>query len=140
MRPNYPGLTEERAIREMVRREMEYESRDRVFGPILTVLFIVLITAVNNLLNYRLVKNIVRPLQPLSEGVRQIHDNNLAFRINYQNDDEYRPICEAFNEMAARLEASAARKQNRLRDKIEKNPANPLHIQTIWGAGYRFMA
>jgi DNA-binding response OmpR family regulator len=29
---------------------------------------------------------------------------------------------------------------NRLRDKIEKNPANPLHIQTIWGAGYRFMA
>ncbi|MDR1173930.1 MAG: response regulator transcription factor [Treponema sp.] len=29
---------------------------------------------------------------------------------------------------------------NRLRDKIEKNPANPLHIQTVWGAGYRFMA
>ncbi|MFP3090745.1 response regulator transcription factor [Treponema sp. TIM-1] len=29
---------------------------------------------------------------------------------------------------------------NRLRDKIENNPANPLHIQTIWGAGYRFMA
>jgi DNA-binding response OmpR family regulator len=28
---------------------------------------------------------------------------------------------------------------NRLRDKIEKDPANPLHIQTIWGAGYRFM-
>jgi DNA-binding response OmpR family regulator len=29
---------------------------------------------------------------------------------------------------------------NRLRDKIEENPANPLHIQTVWGAGYRFMA
>jgi DNA-binding response OmpR family regulator len=29
---------------------------------------------------------------------------------------------------------------NRLREKIEKDPANPLHIQTIWGAGYRFMA
>jgi DNA-binding response OmpR family regulator len=28
---------------------------------------------------------------------------------------------------------------NRLRDKIEKDPANPLHIQTIWGAGYRFI-
>ncbi|MDR1106576.1 MAG: response regulator transcription factor, partial [Treponema sp.] len=26
---------------------------------------------------------------------------------------------------------------NRLRDKIEKNPSNPLHIQTVWGAGYR---
>jgi DNA-binding response OmpR family regulator len=29
---------------------------------------------------------------------------------------------------------------SRLRDKIEKNPAKPLHIQTVWGAGYRFMA
>jgi DNA-binding response OmpR family regulator len=28
---------------------------------------------------------------------------------------------------------------NRLRDKIEKNPANPLHIQTVWGTGYRFI-
>ena len=27
---------------------------------------------------------------------------------------------------------------NRLRDKIEKDPANPVHIQTVWGAGYRF--
>jgi len=27
---------------------------------------------------------------------------------------------------------------NRLREKIEKNPQNPVHIQTVWGAGYRF--
>jgi DNA-binding response OmpR family regulator len=26
----------------------------------------------------------------------------------------------------------------RLREKIEKDPANPEHIQTVWGAGYRF--
>ena len=29
---------------------------------------------------------------------------------------------------------------NRLREKTENNPANPVHIQTVWGAGYRFMA
>ena len=29
---------------------------------------------------------------------------------------------------------------NRLREKIEKDPANPRHIQTVWGAGYRFRA
>jgi DNA-binding response OmpR family regulator len=26
----------------------------------------------------------------------------------------------------------------RLREKTEKDPINPLHIQTVWGAGYRF--
>lgn len=26
----------------------------------------------------------------------------------------------------------------RLREKIETDPAHPLHIQTVWGAGYRF--
>ena len=27
---------------------------------------------------------------------------------------------------------------NRLREKIEKMPSEPRHIQTVWGAGYRF--
>jgi DNA-binding response OmpR family regulator len=28
---------------------------------------------------------------------------------------------------------------NRLREKIERDPSSPAHIQTVWGAGYRFM-
>jgi DNA-binding response OmpR family regulator len=28
---------------------------------------------------------------------------------------------------------------NRLREKIEPDPANPRHIQTVWGIGYRFV-
>lgn len=27
---------------------------------------------------------------------------------------------------------------NRLREKLEENPANPRYIETVWGAGYRF--
>lgn len=27
---------------------------------------------------------------------------------------------------------------NRIREKIEPNPSTPIHIQTIWGAGYKF--
>jgi DNA-binding response OmpR family regulator len=26
----------------------------------------------------------------------------------------------------------------RLREKIEANPANPRHLQTVWGVGYKF--
>jgi len=29
---------------------------------------------------------------------------------------------------------------NRLREKVEDDPAAPKHIQTVWGAGYRFAA
>jgi len=28
---------------------------------------------------------------------------------------------------------------SRVREKIEKSPSDPAHIQTVWGAGYRFM-
>jgi len=28
---------------------------------------------------------------------------------------------------------------NRLRDKVEKDPANPVHIETVWGVGYRLL-
>jgi len=28
---------------------------------------------------------------------------------------------------------------NRLREKIEKKPTDPVHIQTVWGSGYRFL-
>lgn len=27
---------------------------------------------------------------------------------------------------------------NRLREKVERDPSDPAHIQTVWGAGYRF--
>jgi len=28
---------------------------------------------------------------------------------------------------------------NRLREKIEKKPSEPVHLQTVWGVGYRFI-
>ena len=76
-------------------------------------LFGVFITVISNLLALRLIKSISRPLKALSEGVRQIYDVNLSYRINYQSEDEFRQISDAFDEMAAKLEASAVeRKKN----------------------------
>jgi signal transduction histidine kinase len=74
-------------------------------------IFIILISLLNNFLSNIQTKRIVEPLDPLNEGVRQIHNNNFAYRIDYQNNDEFRPVCDAFNEMAAKLETSTAQRK-----------------------------
>ena len=81
-----------------------------------TILFLLIVSLINNFFNNRMSKRIVKPLEPLSEGVRQIQDNNFSFRIDYQNNDEFRPVCDAFNGMAAKLESSTAQQK--------KNEAN----------------
>jgi signal transduction histidine kinase len=79
------------------------------FGLFILMIGIIFIT--NKKLTLIMTKNIVSPLDTLAFGVRQIRDNDLSFRIDYQGDDEFRPVCEAFNEMAARLETMTAERQ-----------------------------
>lgn len=49
------------------------------------------------------------PLVVLSDGGREIGEGNLDYRIDYREKDEFAPVCQAFNEMAARLKASVER-------------------------------
>lgn len=49
------------------------------------------------------------PLVILSDSVREIGEGNLDCRIDYREKDEFAPVCEAFNDMAARLKASVER-------------------------------
>ncbi len=96
--PNYGNFTEHEGINGL-RRLFPW------------ALFIIIVGIINNLFAIRLTNRILKPLGPLSEGVEQIRNNNYAYRIDYQKDDEFRPVCEAFNEMAARLETSTAQRQ-----------------------------
>jgi signal transduction histidine kinase len=73
---------------------------------IFLAVMLAIMIVINNIITYRFSRTIVRPLDALGEGVRQIHNNHFAYRIAYPTDDEFRPVCEAFNEMAGRLEAS----------------------------------
>jgi len=97
-------------FRDILSQEPHHDMR-MVLWFLAFALFIILISVFNGFSTYRMTRRIVKPLEPLNEGVRQIHDNNLAYRIDYKGDDEFRPVCEAFNEMAARLETSAAQRQ-----------------------------
>ena len=49
---------------------------------------------------------IQQPLEALEDGVRRIRDGDLDTPIGYKTADEFRPACDAVDEMAARLKAS----------------------------------
>jgi len=85
--------------------------------PVLFVVFIVFFSIINSILSHRMTKKIIRPLDILGDGVRQIKENNFAYRIAYSNNDEFRPVCDAFNHMATQLEASAGQ---RLKDETNR--------------------
>jgi len=75
------------------------------------ILSVTFASIINNFFTHRITKRITRPLEMLNGGVRQIHANNFAHRIDYKGNDEFRPICEAFNEMAEKLETSTVQRQ-----------------------------
>lgn len=70
------------------------------FGVLLSIIF------TNRFLIKFVFQKIERPLDILADGVRQIRDGNLQYRIEYDNNDEFAPICAYFNEMAIRLKES----------------------------------
>lgn len=79
------------------------------FFMIVTLLFIIFLT--NRFLTRFVFRRISEPLKTLAEGVHQIRDGNLTHRIDYQEKDEFLPVCEDFNEMAERLRASVEQSQ-----------------------------
>lgn len=71
---------------------------------ILAIFFSIFLT--NRFLTRFALKKIEEPLELLSAGVAEISDGNLDYRIEYDGEDEFKPVCTAFNEMAARLKKS----------------------------------
>jgi len=71
-----------------------------LFGIFLSILL------TNRFLIKFVFQKIEQPLNMLSNGVRQIRDGNLDYRIAYGPNDEFAQICSDFNEMAVRLKES----------------------------------
>jgi signal transduction histidine kinase len=84
------------------------ENLNRLFPA---VLFLIILSIVNSLFTMRLRNIIQKPLTSLSEAAKLIQNNNYSYRIDYQKNDEFHPVCDAFNEMALRLELSTAQKK-----------------------------
>lgn len=60
----------------------------------------------NRFLTQFVFKKIEEPLDILSNGVNEISNGNLDYRLSYNKNDEFLPVCIAFNDMAARLKKS----------------------------------
>lgn len=90
------------------------EIRDDKFNEfivknIIVLLLAMIISAVvitNRFLTKFIFRKIEAPLDILTAGVHQIRDGNLDYRIEYDGQDEFRSVCEDFNDMAERLRRS----------------------------------
>jgi signal transduction histidine kinase len=80
-------------------------------GIILAAAIFLSILLTNRFLTRFVFQKIEGPLDILMNGVKQISEGNLEYRIEYGSQDEFAPICEDFNEMAARLKASVEQLQ-----------------------------
>lgn len=90
------------------------------------VIAVLLAVGTNLWLTRNLFAHIREPLAALMQGIHHIQNSDLNAPIAYTKNDEFRPACDAVDEMAARL-----------REKIEDTPSDPKLLQTVWGVGYR---
>jgi signal transduction histidine kinase len=75
------------------------------------ILILVLVIVVNGLLTRFVFRGIMNPIKILTDGVHEIRDGNLSFRIEYAGKDEFAPISNDFNEMAVKLGEMVEQKQ-----------------------------
>ena len=73
------------------------------YGLLAIGMFVLVILLTNVALTRRMYKSIMVPLAILVDGVHQIRDGNLAYRITYTGRDEFAGIADDFNEMAGYL-------------------------------------
>lgn len=73
---------------------------------LLCVLIAAAVIVTNQFLTKFIFKKIEAPLEILTDGVHQIRDGNLDYRIEYGGKDEFRSVCSDFNDMAEKLKES----------------------------------
>lgn len=87
-----------------------YEETDKIvillIGCGIFMLTAVSIFAANRFLIKFVFKNIEKPIDILVEGVNQIQNGNLDYKIEYDENDEFSTVCQDFNKMALRLKES----------------------------------
>lgn len=86
-----------------------YNAVDRQFIVVIMATLIGIVIAIimaNHFLSRFVFRKINYSLNLLADGVHQLNEGNLSYRIVYKEKDEFAPVCDDFNLMAARLSQS----------------------------------
>lgn len=89
-----------------IKESQRNESLVAWIAVLVSLLIIAAVIVTNRFLTKFVIKRIEAPLDILTEGVHHIRDGNLDYRIEYSGSDEFRGVCEDFNDMAAKLKES----------------------------------
>jgi signal transduction histidine kinase len=91
-----------------IRFDIRHEMSTFVISYIIIVIIIslIVVTLTNVILSSRIYKKLITPLELLSYGAEQIKNGNLDFEMDYDSDDEFKQVCDDFDEMRMRLKDS----------------------------------
>ena len=90
-----------------------------IYAGAVVAALVLTIVLTNVYLTRSLFRHISGPLDALTAGVARIRDGNLDAPIAYGENDEFRPACDAVDEMAVRLKASLEQQQREQQKKQE---------------------
>ena len=79
---------------------------------------VLIVLATSWFLSHFILRHILQPLNALQSGAEQIREGNLGRRLAHQENDEIRPVMEAFNLMAEKLSESLEERE--LQEKSRK--------------------
>lgn len=90
-----------------------------LYAVIVAAALLAAVAFTNLYLTRALFTHIRQPLDTLVQGVQRIRDGDLETPIAYTEPDEFRPACDAVDEMAARLKTSLTEQQQQQQKKQE---------------------
>jgi len=110
-----------------------------LYGAVVAAVLILTIAWTNYYLTRDIFRHIEEPIGELTDGVVRIQNGNLDSPIAYAEQDEFKPVCDAVDEMAARLKKSLEEQQIQQQQKQEliagmshdlKNPMTSIRAYT----------
>jgi len=100
-----------------------------IFYSIFILIIVIVGAIISIFVGYRLSDGIIRPVQKLSDGVRNIRDGNLSYRIGTIDGDELGELGTSIDQMAQALEEQNSILSSNQRKQVDVKTRNSYALQ-----------